>query len=390
LAALIAGGLPLTSQGGRFVQTSAPPGVINLGLGQPSPGLLPLAEIGRAAQAQLAGGGDPLVLQYGAVLGDPEFRGSLARWLSDAYGHPVAAEQLMVTAGTSSALSFVSQTFAAPGATVVSEDPTYFLANGVFQSAGLSVRGVPIDEHGLDLVALERLLASGVRPAFVYVIPAYQNPTGACLQPERARELVALADRHDFLIVADEPYVALRYDDSAPFGSMMRHDEGRARVLSLGSFSKLLGPGLRLGWAHAEPKLIERLSLHGTLRSGGCFNPVIANIVHHTIDSGFLTAHVEQLRAVFGARASALTAALREHVPSARFEPPRGGYFCWVGLDESIDSEALLDRATDLRFIPGRRCAVERALASFVRLSFSFYEEHELVEGVRRLARLIS
>lgn len=379
----------MTSQGGRFVQTSAPPGVINLGLGQPSPRLLPLAEIGRAAQAQLGNGGDPLVLQYGALLGDPEFRSSLARWLSDEYQHGVAAEQLMVTAGTSSALTFVSQIFATPGSTVVSEDPTYFLANGVFQSAGLNVRGVPIDERGLDLDALERLLASGLRPAFVYVIPAFQNPTGACLQPERARALVDLAERHDFLIIADEPYVALHYHDAGP-GSMMRHDEGRARVLSLGSFSKLLGPGLRLGWAHGEPKLIERLSMHGTLRSGGCFNPVIANIVQHTIDSGFLTAHVEQLRAVFGARASALTAALHEHIPSARFTPPRGGYFCWVELDAGVDSEALLERACELRFIPGRRCAVERDLTRFVRLSFSFYEDHELVEGVRRLARALA
>jgi 2-aminoadipate transaminase len=363
--------------------------VINLGLGQPSPRLLPLAEIGRAAQAQLVGGGDPLVLQYGAVLGDPEFRRSLARWLSDEYQHPVAAEQLMVTAGTSSALTIVSQTFAAPGATVVSEDPTYFLAHGVFRSAGLEVRGVPIDAGGLDLEALQRLLAAGLRPAFVYVIPAFQNPTGACLQPERARELVELAELHDFVILADEPYVALRYEGARP-GTMMRYDQGRGRVLSLGSFSKLLGPGLRLGWAHGEPQLIERLSMHGALRSGGCFNPVIANIVQHTIDSGFLTAHVEQLRAVFGARASALTAALHGHIPSARFEPPSGGYFCWVDLGPDVDSEALLERAPDLRFIPGRRCAIDRSLGSFARLSFSFYEEHELVEGVRRLARLLA
>jgi 2-aminoadipate transaminase len=390
----------LTSQGGRFVQATIPPGVINLGLGQPSPRLLPLAEICRAAQAQL-GGGDPLVLQYGAALGDPEFRRSLARWLSDEYQHPVTAEQLMVTGGTSSALTFVSQTFSAPGATVVSEDPTYFLAHGVFQSAGLGVRGVPIDTGidtgGLDLEALQRLLASGVHPAFVYVIPAFQNPTGACLQPERARELVELADRHDFLILADEPYVPLHYlaisdildDPDRRPGSMMRYDEGRGRVLSLGSFSKLLGPGLRLGWAHGEPKLIERLSMHGALRSGGCFNPVVANIVQHTIDSGFLTTHVEQLREVFGARALALTAALHEHVPSARFVPPSGGYFCWVDLGAGVDSEALLERALDLRFIPGRRCAVGRELDRFVRLSFSFYEDHELVEGVRRLARLL-
>lgn len=385
--------MSLTSQGGRFVQTSAPPGVINLGLGQPSPRLLPLDEIARAAQAQLSGSGDPLVLQYGALLGDPEFRSSLARFLTDEYGHSVAAEQLMVTAGTSSALTFVSQTFARPGDTIVCEDPTYFLAAGVFANAGLNVRGVPIDEHGIDLDALARLLDDGLRPAFVYVIPTFQNPTGACLDDARARTLVDLAQRHDFLIIADEPYSALRQTEARP-GSLMRHDQSRARVLSLGSFSKLLGPGLRLGWAHAEPSLIERLSMHGALRSGGCVNPVIANIVQHTIDSGFLTTHVEQLRQVYRARTQALVAALHERLPDARFWTPTGGYFCWVDLGSylgaGIDSDALLQRATDVRFIPGHRCAIERDLASFVRLSFSFYEANELVEGVDRLAQLLT
>jgi 2-aminoadipate transaminase len=376
----------LTSQAGRFVQTSAPEGVINLGLGQPSPRLLPLPEFARAAQAQLCGG-DPLVLQYGAVLGDIEFRRSLARFLSDEYGHAVAAEQLMVTAGTSSALTFVSETFARAGATVVSEDPTYFLAHGVFASAGLQVRGVPIDEHGLDVDALVRLLDAGLRPAFVYVIPNFQNPTGACLSADRARRLVELAQIHDFVIVSDEPYTALAHGGARP-GSLMQHDHGHARVLSLGSFSKLLGPGLRLGWAHAEPQLIERLSLHGALRSGGCFNPVMAHIVHHTLDSGFLAAHVESLRQVYEARAQALTTALREHLPHARFVPPTGGYFCWVDLGPDVDAEALLLRAPDVRFISGRRCALERKLDSFVRLSFAFYEANELVEGVRRLGQL--
>lgn len=377
---------PLTSQSGRFVQTSAPDGVINLGLGQPSPRLLPLPELARAAQVQLSSG-DPLVLQYGAVLGDVEFRRSLARFLSNEYGHSVEAEQLMVTAGTSSALTLVSETFARPGGVVVSEDPTYFLAHGVFHSAGLQVRGVPIDDRGLDVDALARLLDDGLRVAFVYVIPSFQNPTGACLEPERARRLVALAQQHDFVIIADEPYAALHFGCPAP-GSLVRHDQGRARVLSLGSFSKLLGPGLRLGWAHAEPSLIEKLSLHGALRSGGCLNPVIANIVHHTLDSGFASAHVETLRQVYAERARALTEALHAHIPSARFSPPAGGYFCFVELP-GVDTPALLERAVDLRFIAGRRCAIERTLDSFVRLSFAFYEADEIVEGVRRLARLI-
>ncbi|PRQ06806.1 aminotransferase-like domain-containing protein [Enhygromyxa salina] len=390
--------MTLTSQAGPFVQSSAPPGVINLGLGQPSPRLLPIAALGHAAAAQLHPDNDPLVLQYGTARGYPQFRDSLAAFLTAEYVQEISPDELMVTAGTSSALTFVSETFATPGATVIAEDPTYFLAHDIFASAGLQVRGVPTDAGGLDVDALEQLLAQSdtPTPAFVYCIPAFQNPTGVSLTPARAARLVELAERHDFIIVADEPYVALRYalpdsDDHADqAGSLTRYDRGRGRVLSLGSFSKLLAPGLRLGWAHGAPALIERLMAHGAVRSGGCLNPVVANIVHHTIDSGFLAAHVEHLREVLGARCHTLSQALHERIPSAAFIAPRGGYFCWIDLGEGIDTHALLERATDLRFIPGSRCAIGRDLSQCARLSFSFYEPHELVEGVDRLAELVA
>ncbi|MCA9700951.1 MAG: PLP-dependent aminotransferase family protein, partial [Myxococcales bacterium] len=240
--------MTLTTQGGPFVQTSAPEGVINLGLGQPSPRLLPLAAMATAAHAQLDGG-DPLILQYGAMLGYEGFRRSLAGFLQREYGHAVEADALMVTGGISSALSLVSQVFARPGATVICEDPTYFLAHGVFASAGLQVRGVPVDAGGLRVDILQSLLAEGLRPAFVYCIPAYQNPSGACLDPARAEALLALAERYDFVVIADEPYVMLHYgsgdsEDGAGPGSLIHHDHGRGRVLSLGSFSKILAPGL--------------------------------------------------------------------------------------------------------------------------------------------------
>lgn len=379
----------LTSQGGRFVQFSAPPGVINLGIGQPSPRLLPLAAIAEAARVQFGPGQDPLVLQYGKVLGYDEVRVSLARYLTDAYGHEVHADELMLTGGTSTALTFVSEVFAERGAVIVSEDPTYFLAHGIFASAGLDVRPVAVDDHGLSTDALTELLDAGLRPAFVYVIPRFQNPTGVSLSPARADRLLELAETHDFVIIADEPYPCLHYG-AQRVGSLVAHDRGRGRVLSLGSFSKLLGPGLRLGWAHGEPQLIERLSMHGALRSGGCLNPVIANLVHHTIDSGFLAAHVAELREVFGGRARALSTALREQLPGVRFHPPEGGYFCWLELEPGTDTDALLARAEDIRFIPGSRCAVGRELGHCLRLSIAFYEAHELVEGVSRLGRLVN
>lgn len=377
--------MPLTEQTGPFIQSASLPGVINLGLGQPSPRLLPIAAFAEAANRQLHAGTDPLLMQYGAQLGHPGFRVSLAHLLTDQYSHLVTAEELMLTGGNSIGLTLVSEVFARHGDIVICEDPTYFLACGVFASAGLEVRGVPVDADGLDVDALARMLAGGLRPAFVYCIPAFQNPCGVCLSPERAQRLVELAEAHDFMIVADEPYVLLHYADQRP-GSLMRHDQGRGRVISLGSFSKLLGPGLRLGWAHAAPAVIDRLAQHGAIRSGGCLNPVVAHLVWPMLDDGVLLAHVAELRSVYGERSRALTAALRERLPEARFIAPQGGYFCWVELGE--DTAALLERADNVRFIPGSRCAVERDLGRFVRLSFSFYEVEELVEGIERLAAL--
>lgn len=376
-----------TTQTGQYPQTPAGPEAINLGLGQPSPSLLPLSMVHAAATTRLGPGADPLVLQYGAIAGPESFREALAGVLTRRYRHQVEATQLLVTGGISSALAFASQLFAKSGQTVVCEDPTYFLAKGIFESQGLPVVGVPVDAGGMQVDALERRLAQGLRPAFVYCMPSFHNPCGVCLEPERARRLVELAERHDFLVIADEPYVLLHFGDEPP-PCMMRYDEGRGRVLSLGSFSKILGPGLRLGWVHAAEGLVERFSQHGALRSGGGLNPVIASIVEGVIESGGLDANIEELRTVLGTRARVLWQALRRRIPECEVAEPEGGYFVWVPLPAGADASVLLERgeARGVRFTPGSRCAVERDLRGFVRLSFAFYEPAELELGVERLA----
>nr|WP_255216119.1 PLP-dependent aminotransferase family protein [Pseudenhygromyxa sp. WMMC2535] len=394
----------MTSQGGRFVQSATPPGVINFGLGQPSPRLLPLATIAEAAQAQLSATASRLVLQYGTLAGTADFRASLAAFLRAGYGQPVDADELLITAGISSALSLACEVFARPGGLVVCEDPTYFLARGIFESAGLRLTGVGVDERGLDVDALAARLAAGLRPDLLYCIPSFQNPSGVSLAPERARRLIELAEAFDFTIIADEPYALLHYGPSGP-GSLagfeaalhagvdsdLKSDVDSGRVLSLGSFSKILAPGLRLGWAQGSPALIERLSWHGALRSGGGLNPVIAHIVHHTLESGFLPGHVASLRETFAGRAQALTAALRGALPGLELQAPEGGYFLWLDLGERLQlaegsPHAAALEAAEVRVIPGQRCALDRDLSRFVRLSVSFYEAGELEEGARRLA----
>lgn len=386
--------MSLTTQTGQYPQTPAGPEAINLGLGQPSPRLLPLPLLHHAATSRLGPGADPLVLQYGEIHGPWSVREALAELLTRRYQLPadraVTPSQLLVTGGISSALSFASQLLAQPGQAVICSDPTYFLARGIFEAQGLVVEGVPVDAHGLHVDALEQRLAEGPPPAFVYCMPSFHNPTGVCLAPERARRLVALAERHDFLVVADEPYVMLGFHPTPP-PCMMAHDEGRGRVLSLGTFSKILAPGLRLGWVHAAEPLVERFSQHGALRSGGGLNPVIASIVQGVIESGALDEHIDHLRRTFADRARALVGALRRRLPRCPVPEPGGGYFTWVPLPPGLDATALLQRGDEhgVRFTPGPRCAVRRDLSGYVRLSWSFYEADELEEGVARLAALI-
>jgi DNA-binding transcriptional MocR family regulator len=219
-----------------------PPGTINLGIGQPSADLLPVDLVQRASDAFFASA-QPLELNYGATPGDARFLDSLATFLTRNYGSVATPESLFVTAGNSQALDLVSAVFAKPGDTVFVEEPSYFLAFQIFRDHNLNIVGIPMDADGLCIDELEQALTK-VTPAFVYTIPSYHNPTGLCSTTSRRQQITELAREHGFLIVADEPYQLLHYGDAPPdaFGTMTESEA----VVSLGSFSKILAPGMRL------------------------------------------------------------------------------------------------------------------------------------------------
>lgn len=379
----------MTSQVGQFVGNQTPEGFINFSLGQPSPSLLPRDLIARSA-ARLAGA-DPLLLQYGATPGFEGFRQSLARFLSEAQGVDVEPDALAASGAISLSLSLAADVFGRRGGVVVCEDPTYFLARGIFDSAGLETVGIPVDASGLDVDALRGRIDAGLEVDLVYTIPSFHNPTGGCMSDARREALIALAVEKDFVVLADEPYNLLYFDRLRP-RPMATLDAGRDRVLSVSSFTKILAPGLRLGWVQGSPALRERFLSHGTLRSGGNLNPVMAYIVQGVIDGGGLASQLETLRAELGQRRDALCQALRDELPQAQFAEPAGGYFVWVTLPEGVSTRQLRRDAKEhgVGFTPGYRCAVEADLDRSLRLSFAFYEPDELREGVRRVARTLA
>ena len=351
-------------------------GVIHLGKGHPSPSLLPDAML-RQAVAGLTPARSLAALQYRGAAQDSDFRSALAAFLTDRYGHRVTPAEVLPTSGISLTLSMVCQVFAAAGDTVVCGDPTYFLATAILKTAGMVLHTVPVDAQGMVVEALEVALRSGLRPALVCCIPAYHNPAGVCLSPERAEKLVDLAETYDFRILADEPYSLLHYGPVPP-PCLMSRDRGRGRVIGLGSFSKLLAPGLRVGWLHAHPALIEAFCAHGTLRSGGGLNSWMSAAVTTLMEDGILGEHVDRLRSTLSARMDVLTASLHTQLPDCTFQRPSGGYFLWARLPGPTPEGVAV--------LSGHRCSPSGGCREQARLSVSLYDAPVLREAVSRLA----
>ena len=366
---------------------AAPAGTINLGIGQPSADLLPVELIREASDAYFQGA-QPNDLNYGDMQGDPRFLASLARYLSDGYGATTNADELFVTGGNSQALDMISSVFAKPGDTVFVEEPSYFLAFQIFRDHGLNIVGIPVDDEGLDLEQMHRELENH-SPAFVYTIPTYHNPGGQSLSAERRKQLVELSQRHSFLIVADEVYQLLSYFDDPPpaLGTMIES----GTVISLGSFSKILAPGLRLGWIQTSTSLRKRLLVNGFINSGGSINHYTSHIVRSAIDHGLLERHVIRLREAYGSRVNAMDTALRERFGDiAQWSRPDGGYFFWLQFAANVDTSPLKARAASLEtgFQPGAVFSSVDKLHDHMRLSFAHYNEEDILKGVARLRML--
>jgi 2-aminoadipate transaminase len=364
-----------------------PPGTINLGIGQPSADLLPV-DLMRQASDAFYTTAQPIELNYGVLQGDARFLRSLAGFLTAGYGAPAHPEDLFLTGGNSQAMDMVATVFAKPGDTVFVEEPTYFLAYRIFRDHGLNIVGIPIDDDGLCVDALQKALAV-TTPAFLYTIPSYHNPGGQCTSATRRREIVELAGTHDFKVVADEVYQLLYYFDPPPpaYGTMVDSDH----VVSLGSFSKILAPGIRLGWMQTSPGLRTELSGSGFVNSGGSINHLASHIVRNAIDLGLLDAHIAKLKSAYRSRVEAMDEALQEHFGGlATWTRPNGGYFFWLRFDASTDTARLRDRANELEtgFQAGSVFSSKGQLGNFVRLCFAHYNEEDIREGIARMRPL--
>ena len=364
-------------------------GTIDFSVGQPSADLLPL-QLLEAGCERFFTGAVPFELNYGERQGDARFRAALAHFLKGALGFEATPESLMLTGGISQALDFACSRLTRPGDIVFVEEPTYLYALPIFRDHGLKIVSVPLDERGMDVDALERVLERH-RPRLVYTIPSFHNPTGRTLDAARRKRLLALSHRYRFTIVADEVYHLLHHDIPPPasFGTMI--EEGG--VIALGTFSKILAPGIRLGWIQASPEPLKELLASGAMVSGGNFNHFGSHIVRQLMENGGLAAFLAQLRKSYAARAEAMDAALRTHLGTRLlWQKPDGGYFFWLELPQNRDAGAFTAaaRAAGTAFLPGAACSADGGLKHCLRLSFSHYSVADIQEGIARLAHALA
>ncbi|MFE3169537.1 PLP-dependent aminotransferase family protein [Streptomyces sp. NPDC059224] len=370
----------------EILAVTARPEVINFAGGLPAPELFDREGIAAAFRAVLEESPER-ALQYSTTEGEPALRSAVAARVT-AQGLPTDPDDLLVTTGSQQALSLLASALTDPGDTVLVESPCYLAALQVFGLAGARILPVPCDADGVDPAALEELIRAE-RPKLLYLVPTFQNPTGRTMPAARRAALATTAARHGLWIVEDDPYGELRYDgDRVPW--IASFPGAADRTVLLGSFSKVMAPGLRLGWLRAP----------GTLRRACAVAKQAADLHTPTLNQlaaarylDVLDRHVATVRAVYGARRDAMLAGLADALPAgSTWNRPEGGMFLWARLPEPYDTTALLRRVVehDVAYVPGEPFYAARPDRTTLRLCFVTQTPEEIGEGLRRLAAGLS
>jgi 2-aminoadipate transaminase len=371
---------------------TARPEVISLAGGLPDTSTFP-AESFAAQMTRIAHESSAEALQYGPTEGFEETKACIVEVMA-VEGMDPDRDDLIVTTGGQQAIDLITKTLVDPGDLVICEAPTYPGAVPTFSSYEADVHQVTTDDDGMRIDELEELLArlarDGRRPKFIYSVPSFQNPAGVTMSEERRRRLVELARQQEMLIVEDNPYGLLRYDGD-PQPTLYSLDGGDY-VLYLGTLSKILSPGIRIGWVAAPPPVLEKIGL-GKQAADLCTSTLSQYFVREYFAEGGWLDYIADLIEIYRERRDAMLEALERHFPpQAEWTRPEGGLFLWVTLPDYIDTTDLLAKALrdNVAFVPGRAAYVDGRGASSMRLNFSASDVDELREGIRRIGHVIS
>jgi 2-aminoadipate transaminase len=369
--------------------------IISFAPGYPSPETFPWTDFSEITKDLLAGT-DGSVLQYGPTRGFKPLLEEIAG-IMHARGVETQPDRLLVTTGSQQGLDLVARVLLDPGDVVLVELPTYTGAITAFRNVQASMVGVRQQRDGVDLDALDqthqRLVQEGRIVRVLYLVPNFQNPTGLLIGLDKRKRLLEWADRRNVLIVEDDPYRDLYFEDSASAADVrpMKADDESGRVVYLSSFSKTLAPGYRVAWIDAPAPLAAKLEM-AKQAEDLCTGPLDQRIVYEACRRGVLQRQIPTLRKFYQQNRDVMTAALRgEFGGDISWPEPRGGFFLWVSLPEQIDSDAMIARAVEngVIYVAGEAFFVAPGARNLVRLAFSAPSHEKIREGVARLARTV-
>jgi 2-aminoadipate transaminase len=371
---------------------TARPDVISLAGGLPDTSAFPPDSFA-AQMTRIAHESSAEALQYGPTEGFVETKACILEVMA-AEGMAPDPDDLIVTTGGQQAIDLICKTLIDPGDPVICEAPTYPGAVPTFSSYEADVIQVTTDEQGMRTDelegVLERLAKEGRRPKFIYSVPSFQNPAGVTLSAERRIRLVKLARRYELLLCEDNPYGLLRFEGE-PQRTLYSLDGGDY-VIYLGTFSKILSPGIRVGWVAAPPPVLEKIVL-GKQAADLCTSTLTQYFVREFFAEGRWRAYIEDLIEIYRSRRDVMLEALERHFPAqAEWTRPEGGLFVWATLPDYIDTTDLLAKALreSVAFVPGRAAYVDGRGAHSMRLNFSGSTEDEIREGIRRIGKVVS
>jgi DNA-binding transcriptional MocR family regulator len=358
------------------------PDVISLSVGLPAPELLPL-DVLRVVLTELLDEAGPAMLLHSPTEGLTAFREALCQ-LMVARGIRCSPAEVLVTSGSQQGLDLVTRVFLAPGDAVVVENPTFFGALQIFRRAQVRLLGVPTDGDGMRIDALEALLERQ-RPRLIYTLPTFQNPSGSVMALERRKKLLELAYRFQVPVLEDDPYCDLRYEGEA-LPSLKALDE-YGHVIYLSSFSKVLFPGLRIGWLAAPRPAARQLALAkqtADLHSSTAGQLVLDRFVR----AGHYASHVDMVRGEYTRRRDLMHEVLRRTAPrEVAWTKPEGGFYFWLRVTDGLRQAHLLALAAERRvsYLPGDACFADEPGANYLRLNFTLAAPEQITEGVTRL-----
>jgi 2-aminoadipate transaminase len=374
----------------ELMKLTGTPGIISMAGGMPDPERFPFEDIRRIMDGWDAGK-RAAALQYGATGGHPPLLESIARYLSLS-GVDATDQAILPTTGAQQAIQLLTRVFCDPGDVIIVEVPTFIGALAVFVSYGVELVGVNMDERGMVTAELadklEALESKGKRVKFIYTNPTFQNPSGITMTQGRKNELYEICCSHGLVILEDDPYYELYFEGTPDDYRNLKSRDTDNRVILVNTFSKILSPGIRLGWMTGPEDVVSRCEL-AKQGMDACSSSLSQVIATDYLDSGSVQKYTAEMRPVYGEKCKAMLEALEAEMPEGvSWSHPAGGFFVWVTLPESMDSEALLLKSIERKvaFVTGSPFHVDGRGGNKLRLAFSNSSLEQITEGVARLA----